>query len=153
MSVRNYFVSLWIEAFETDYFSDKQMNSKATSKCNHVWIDGSVDFGLSYTNFRGKDEILAFRENCSDFLEGIGFSDCQHCSICYLEKYDRDGKTHYHTYWQKELRLNREMVSAYYRQLRESTAPMHYRDFIPFWQEKSRLLDEDFKYRNKLPKE
>ncbi|MFH0921428.1 MAG: hypothetical protein V1913_13835 [Fibrobacterota bacterium] len=122
---------------------------KTPVKCAHVWIDGPIDFGLSFACEIKNEEIPELIKDWRSFLFDRGFVSTQHCSICFLEKFKRDGKIHYNTYWQKELRLNKEMVGAYYRQLREANNPVHYRDFIPFWEEKADLLKENFSYKNK----
>jgi hypothetical protein len=125
-------------------------------KCNHVWINGFVDFGIGYIYDANKFEMfktLKKRDNTNILLPLIGFKNPQYCEFCFLQKFIRYEKVHYNYYWQKELRLNREMVNAYIKQLRESDAPMNYYDFLPFWEEKSKMTGEKFQYRNRLPKE
>lgn len=40
-------------------------------KCNHVWIEGLVDFGVSYTNAETNYEILAMVKRIAKLPNGF----------------------------------------------------------------------------------
>lgn len=73
------------------------MNTKPTFKCKHVWIEGAVDFGFSYTNDHDNIDMFYVREHWSNILKNIGISGYQLCAICYLEKKElsRSGTARY----------------------------------------------------------
>ena len=118
-------------------------------RCSHVWIDGPVDFGLSSTNIETIKDILVVKQ--FSFLDiCYKAQHLEHCTICFLERYiNHNKKWAYFKYWQKELRINRELVSSYYRQLRESVTPMNYRDYIIFKKEQAEMTGEHFDYKTK----
>ena len=121
------------------------------NRCSHVWIDGFVDLGVSYTNAETIDQILILR-NARILSFSSRFHKPEYCTICFLGRYTKsDGKLAYLKYWQKELRINREITSSYYRQLRESSTPMNYRDYIIFRGEQAKMLGENFDYKTNLP--
>lgn len=120
-------------------------------RCSHVWVDGFVDFGVSYTRAKTVQELLLFR-HAKLLSFDVKFQKPEYCTICFLQRYaNSDGKWAYLKYWQKELRLNRELVSSYYRQLRESATPMNYYDYVLFREEQAKLVGEKFDYKTRLP--
>jgi hypothetical protein len=100
-------------------------------RCSHIWVDGLIDHGISLSGAKTSLEI-EFLKMSNNPIPGLlrNASNLQHCEVCYLDRYIRDGKWVYNRYWQKQLRLNHEIVGSYIRQLRESETPMSFNDYI-----------------------